>query len=273
METHPLKILQLTDLHLVPTGQRRHGLDPAERLRRTLAHAVERHADADMMVLTGDLADNGDPDAYATLAEMLRDLPMPVRLLLGNHDNRENFLNTFPESAKDGDGFVQGVFDAPEGSGRLVFLDTSEPCWIGGRLCASRMAWLDRALTEVADQPVTIFMHHPPAAMKVPHFARIGLHDSAELLDRLALHPGGVQHVFCGHIHLESVANFNGIPCASLRAISHQMELSFETATPWWIDTAPTYRVILLETDSLIAFSIAAENSPRIGATRRCEGP
>lgn len=272
-ETDPLKILQLTDLHLVPPGHRRHGLDPAERLRTTLDHAIERHGDADLMVLTGDLADNGDLSAYAILAEALRVAPMPVQLLLGNHDHRANFLEVFPEAANQGAGFVQAVLDAPGGKGRLIFLDTNEPGWIGGRLCPTRLAWLDRALDEAAEVPVTVFMHHPPDSMRVPHFSRIGLHDSEPLLERLAEHPGGVRHVFCGHVHLETVANFDGISCSALRAVSHQMELSFETDMPWWIDTAPTYRVILLEPTTFVAYSVAAENSPRVGQAGRCEGP
>ncbi|WP_420103861.1 metallophosphoesterase, partial [Bosea sp. (in: a-proteobacteria)] len=50
-----MKIIQITDTHLVPPGGIVHGLDPAQQLREALADIAARHADADLVVITGDL--------------------------------------------------------------------------------------------------------------------------------------------------------------------------------------------------------------------------
>ncbi|MGY6633157.1 MAG: phosphodiesterase [Alkalilacustris sp.] len=267
-----MKILHLTDLHLLAPGERRHGLDPGARLRAVLAHALRHHGDADLMVVTGDLADHGDPAAYADLALALSDLSVPVRLLLGNHDDRSAFLDRFGDAAGPG-GFIHGVADLPGALGRLLFLDTLEPGWIGGRLCHGRLDWLDRTLAEAPDAPLTVFMHHPPGPVGVPHFARIGLHDADALGRRLARHPGGVRHIFCGHVHLDITGTLSGLPFTARRAVSHQMALSFDTPTPDWMDSPPAYGVILLEDNGLLSFFQDTTDRTPIGRTRLCAGP
>lgn len=43
----------------------------------------------------------------------LGNLPMPVRLLLGNHDDRANFRDVFAEASVDDFGFIQSMLDVP----------------------------------------------------------------------------------------------------------------------------------------------------------------
>lgn len=66
--------------------------------------------DASFVVVTGDLSHWGEARAYAALAEELSRLRMPVRLLIGNHDDRSLFREIFAEEASDGDGHVQFAF-------------------------------------------------------------------------------------------------------------------------------------------------------------------
>ena len=49
---------------------------------------------------------------------------MPVRLLLGNHDDLAAFRAVFGDAETDPHGFVQTVLDTP--LGRLIFVDTNE---------------------------------------------------------------------------------------------------------------------------------------------------
>src|SRR6188472_150817 len=119
-----MKIIQLTDTHLVGPGGSIYGLDPAARLLSCIDSIAEKHPDADLCVLTGDLADQGRVEAYEQLRAILARLKVPYRLLIGNHDSRAHFLQVFPESETDPSGFVQSAMDTP--AGRLLFLDTVE---------------------------------------------------------------------------------------------------------------------------------------------------
>ena len=120
-----MKFLHVTDTHMIPPGGRLYGLDPVERLELCVADILRNHADAEFAVFTGDLAHRGEPGAYVELSRILRRLPMPVHLLLGNHDDRANFLAAFPGSPRDADcvtgGIVPGSHEPPAYA--VVFLD------------------------------------------------------------------------------------------------------------------------------------------------------
>jgi hypothetical protein len=47
------------------------------------------------VVLAGDLTDFGRADQYAHLADLLASLPMPVYLMPGNHDDRDQLRRSF----------------------------------------------------------------------------------------------------------------------------------------------------------------------------------
>lgn len=267
-----MKIVQITDLHLLPPGRTIYGLDPATRLAAVIDDVIRRHGDADLAVFTGDLADHGDAAAYDILKREIARLPMPVRLLIGNHDRRENFRAAFPEAETDDRGFIQSALDGP--GGRLLFLDTHETGWSGGCYCPDRLAWLDQRLAEVAGRPVTLFMHHPPGDIGVTHFEKINLHEPEPLVARLKAHPGGVRMVFIGHVHLPMSGLLpGGIPFTAGRGCNHHMVLDFTTKDCQWVAGGPNYSVILLTEASLITYAVDLLDAPPIGTGAYPPGP
>lgn len=70
-----IRVAAIGDVHF--------GRDSAGTLRPHLEHLPER---ADLFLLAGDLTKWGDPAEAAVLADDLRDLPLPVVAVLGNHD-------------------------------------------------------------------------------------------------------------------------------------------------------------------------------------------
>ena len=55
-----MKIIQVTDTHLMPRGTELNGLNPIERLE-ACASITEHHSDAELCIITDDLTDRGDP--------------------------------------------------------------------------------------------------------------------------------------------------------------------------------------------------------------------
>ncbi|TIU93239.1 MAG: phosphodiesterase, partial [Mesorhizobium sp.] len=153
-----MKLIHLTDLHFVPPGAMLFGFDPAERLRKTIERINLDHADAELCVVTGDLTDEGDFASYEVLHDVLRDLRVPTRLLLGNHDSRESFVRAFPDEARDNNGFVQSVHESS--AGRLIFLDTLVEGYGHGSLSNGRLEWLLARLAETPGVPAYLFAHH-----------------------------------------------------------------------------------------------------------------
>ena len=120
-----MKLIHLTDTHLVEPGQILYGLNPLERLNLAIASINSLHADADRVVITGDLTHWGQLGAYHALQASLVELKPAHTLILGNHDNRELFRGVFKDALMDENGFVQGVHDTK--AGQFLFLDTNQP--------------------------------------------------------------------------------------------------------------------------------------------------
>ena len=227
-----------------------------------------------MTVITGDLADTGDPDAYVILGEILGALRMPYRLVLGNHDRRGPFRAAFPDMPVDENGFVQSVIDAPGRIGRLIFLDSLEERVISGVLCAKRLRWLETRLAEARGRPVTIFIHHPPLSVGVPHFETICMVEPQPFLDLLKRHDGGVRHLFIGHLHVPLTGVIAGsLPFTAARSCNHHMVVDFHDHGAAWAEGGPNYNVIVIEDDSLFIHSFDLIDVPQIGYGEFCPGP
>ncbi|TPK85242.1 MULTISPECIES: phosphodiesterase [unclassified Mesorhizobium] len=241
-----MKIIQLSDPHLMAPGGLLYGSDPLARLDACLADIGENHADADLVVISGDLTNDGERAAYAALRERLAQFSPACRLMLGNHDDRAVFLEMFPHAAEQG--FVQSVFDGSEG--RLILLDTLDSGQVEGRLCAARLGWLDERLQEAHDRPVFLFMHHPPFRIHMPVLDAVKLADADTFHDLLARH-GNVRHIFAGHVHRLIAGSWRGIPVSTLRSTNHQTALDFSDS--WSLGhESPAYAVIFIDADGVI---------------------
>jgi 3',5'-cyclic AMP phosphodiesterase CpdA len=206
------KIIVLSDLHLGRRGQAVNGLDPAERLRLAVETILRDHADAAAVLVAGDIADQGETEAYVQLREMMAALPMPVHLTLGNHDNREAFLAVWGAERDDAEGRVSAAIEA--GGHLIVLLDTSEPDLVGGRLCAGRKAWLGARLEGAGGLPVIIVMHHHAAPLSLP-VDGIALEEAGDFARMVASH-GSVRLVLSGHVHIASSAVWHGVPFVTM---------------------------------------------------------
>ncbi|MDK3019214.1 phosphodiesterase [Pseudodonghicola flavimaris] len=226
--TAPLRFAVLSDLHFVPEGQSIYGFDPRACLARALAFLREL-PQLDFLLIAGDLADRGEPAAYDSLRQALAGLPLPVILMVGNHDDRRAFRAAFPAAPRDANGFVQGLHVFDQAS--LITLDTLEdvPGVHHGRLCAARLAFLETALRDApVDRPVLLFQHHPPMALSIPPMDAIRLRDSAAELavfDRAGRRP---DYLFMGHVHRPISGLWQGIPYHIQRALMHQVHHEFD---------------------------------------------
>jgi len=244
-----LKFIHITDTHLVEQGQALYGLDPCRRLARCLDSVIQDHSDAELCVVTGDLAHLGHRGAYRQLAEQLGRLSMPVLLILGNHDNRANFREFFPQAQTDANGFVQ--YEALVGQYRGIFLDTNEPGVSYGVLCEKRAQWLADRLAE-DDQPVLLFMHHPAFVLGIPSMDRIALLDTKPFQAALEGHTHRIKHLFFGHIHRPIFGSWRGIPFSTMRGTNHQVALRLDdTGKIPGSHEPPQYSVVLLNEDSI----------------------
>ena len=254
-----MKLIHVTDPHLLAPGELLHSLDPLSRFNACIHSINERESDADIVVVTGDLADRGQLSAYRALQRELERLVLPYRLLIGNHDDRANFVSVFNDACIDEHGFVQGVL--PTAAGRFLFLDTVQAGQSAGIYCRKRCQWLQRALADCAAEPVYLFMHHPPFDVSIPFLDRIGLDNKQAFVDVIDGHDN-IRHLFFGHVHRPISGSWRGIPFSTLTSTNHQVVLNMKDIGPlnYW-DEAPTYSVVLLHAEQTIVHTYPYMNT------------
>ncbi len=247
------KLVHLTDIHLTAPGSTIAGRDPRANFDRALEHVLADHADAALMVITGDLSDWGERDDYVHLCERLARFPLPTRLCIGNHDRRPEFLAVYPELA-DADGFVQGVHDVD--GHRCLFLDTAEAGTHAGRYCETRRAWLEARLSE-HDGPFLLFMHHHPIPTHLGALDQIKLLDDVEFRALVGRFRDRIRHIFFGHCHLPLAGSCAGIPITSLRGTNHAgFPLFSETKLLCGSDLPEAYGVAFLNETSTTVVTV-----------------
>lgn len=244
------KILQITDCHLVPGGERLFTLDPAARLRAAIADINTHHGDADLCVFTGDLAHSGEPDAYEVLKSMLDGLTVPYRLMPGNHDDRERLSAAFPRIEADEHGFLQSSLATPEGV--FLFLDTVDAGVHSGAYCKRRCRWLDAALGDAGDRPAYLFMHHPPMAIGMPRLDQYRILDAEPLAATIERHRN-IRHIFFGHVHRPIAGSWRGVPASAVAGTNHQTAFDLSEGGANIVSLSePVYGVAIIGRDSVI---------------------
>ena len=192
-----VRILQLTDLHLCSERDGRvHGVPTRDTLRDVLHHVELHEHSCEQLVITGDLADDGDVATYQHLRELLAERLPRCRVVPGNQDNRERIREVFPEIVPGGDGPL--TFSSSAGDWQLIGLDTLVPGEEEGRISPEQLAWLGGQLATNPDVPTVIFLHHPPVSV-LPE-GEPGLAEPSGLLELVATSPQ-VRAVSAGHVH------------------------------------------------------------------------
>lgn len=221
------RFIQMTDVHFVPAADLLYDMDPAARLARGVDLVNREPLGAEFLLLTGDLAHKGEVAAYRALRDTLSELTLPVHFMMGNHDSRAPFRQVFGAQPEIDGGFVQFAIDADDC--RILCLDSlnDQPGDHVGRLCETRLAWLDREIAATpAETPLLVACHHPPFDLGMPNMDEIKLADGEALFEVFARRKP--DQMLFGHVHRPINGVWRGIPFHIQRGFNHQVALTFE---------------------------------------------
>lgn len=191
----PVRLVQLTDSHLFASDDGKLlGLNTQDSLQRVVELVMHERSDSiDLILATGDLAQDGSIDAYRRFDRLTTPLGAPLAWTVGNHDDA-----CVMRDASIGNRWVGPIVDI--GTWRIVMLETAVPYEVYGALSAEVLEMLDEALSTADGRHVLLAMHHHPIAIDSAWMDQIGLQCPEALFDRVD-HHDAVRAIIWGHVH------------------------------------------------------------------------
>jgi 3',5'-cyclic-AMP phosphodiesterase len=244
-DPRPLKVVQITDLHLGLRTGAMYGvaIDTDSTLAAVLQDIGRQAPDADLMLVTGDLAEDPVAGTYERLREALSGQPMPVHCLAGNHDNPA---------------LMERILQGPRptcarvvtcGAWIIVLLDSTVPGQTGGALNDDELALLEESLASHPARNGLICVHHPVMPVGCRWLDRLGL-ANADALFRVTDRHERVRGILFGHAHQHFEAERRGVrilgtPSTCLQFLPGSDNFALDTLPPAW-------RELLLHPDGRI---------------------
>lgn len=210
-------VAHISDLHFNGTRFNR------SRIESTLSYINARADGIDVLLVTGDIADEGSPSEYRE-AFLVLDSPLPMLITAGNHDIRENFSAALlKEETSSPINWSETIDDV-----LFIIADSSIPGRNDGYLSDDTLAWMSEEITRHgADNPVFIAFHHPPAKLSMPFMDSIRQTGEDRLAAMVERHPNVVAFL-CGHAHTPAVTHFAGRPLCIAPGVASTLNLPFE---------------------------------------------
>ncbi|HYN71427.1 MAG TPA: metallophosphoesterase [Nakamurella sp.] len=219
---YPTHVLaHLSDTHLTSAGIRYNGVIDADaaldRAVAVLRAAVLDGRRVDAVVVSGDLTDSGDPDAYHRLEAALGQIALdggteiPLIFATGNHDVRRQFHRHLLRLGDTDDPILQ--VHAVRGL-RIIVLDSTIPGHGHGRLLPEHLDALRAELRTPAEAGTAVVLHHaplPPPSPLLSYFA-LESHSRRELAAAVA--GTDVRLILAGHHHLPQSGTLGAVPVA-----------------------------------------------------------
>lgn len=197
------------------------GVDAREVLAGLL-HDLRHLADVDLVVVSGDVADDGSREAYADTRALVggwaRGRGAASAYCTGNHDERQAFADVLGSGHHDAAGHDVGRLAIATGRAavshvaghRLVTLDSLAPGEVPGRLGPAQLTWLGELLATPYRDGTVVVLHHPPVWPDREPQRSVGLQDAAGLAAAMA--GSDVRVVLCGHFHAQLLGHLAGLP-------------------------------------------------------------
>lgn len=235
-------IAHISDMHFLRDGVLSFGkVDTHAHLERCIDAIQDFEPAPDVVLITGDLTNDGDLPAYQEMAELLARLDKPLYPIPGNHDDRELLRAAFPDiRALSPEGSLHyAVEDWPV---RIIALDSSVDGKPYGRLGEEQLDWLSSTLAADRKRPTLVMLHHPPFKTGIGHMDWSMLRDSEALARVIGGHPQ-VERVLCGHVHRPIQTRFAGTIALIAPGIAHQIKLTLDEGRGPWTMEPPGFLI------------------------------
>ncbi|MGR9000112.1 MAG: 3',5'-cyclic-AMP phosphodiesterase [Gammaproteobacteria bacterium] len=243
-----ISILQITDLHILrKPDETLLGVNTEHYFHAILEHAFANYQHFDLILVTGDLAQDPCPACYQRILNSLESYNTPCICLPGNHDDyilMQQILNTR---------LVNCRKQLSLENWQLICLNSKKPEDVPqGRLSRQELLFLEDCLSSKPDCHALIAVHHH--CLKTNGFMDTMMIDNSQ--DFLAIinkYPQ-IKAITTGHIHQVMDITFGAVRVLGAPSTCFQFTPESEIFS---VDTtAPGYRLIRLYADGRLESDI-----------------
>ena len=255
-----MTLVQVTDTHLTGDSDGTLLGMNTERSARQVIEAALASQEPDCVLVTGDIAADGQAGAYEQLNGFFNHR-VPTLWLPGNHDDIRVQKDTYRNHLKRR--IVGRHWD-------VLMLETQVAGKVGGHFSSAELEALQRAVADAAagDKSLLIATHHPLRALQSTWLDEQAVSNASAALTLMQTHSDRVV-VVSGHVHQESDAVVQGVrmlttpsTCIQFAPQSHDFALD---------DKQPGYRRIVLQPNGQIETQVIRicdeENRPLSGSS------
>jgi Icc protein len=254
MKSPCLSLLQLTDLHILPTLESTLlGVKTEHYFHAVLAHAFENRSAYDLLLLTGDLAQSPCDASYHRILKAVEAYKTQTLCLPGNHDDYS---------------LMQQIFNTPQvnchkqtilGAWQIIMLNSQIIGSEAGRLEQTELDFLEACLREKSDLFTIIAVHHNCLPTDSAWLDTMQIENSQAFLEIVARYPN-VRVITTGHIHQEMNKQLDAVSIFGTPSTCFQFA---PNSTNFAIDrTPPGYRIIDLYDNGDVVSSIQRIETP-----------
>jgi Icc protein len=160
----------------------------------------------DLVLLSGDLSQDGSQESYKRLASGLEKLKVPVYYVPGNHDDLKVMLEVFPYQTMSNERHL--VFK----DWHLILLNSQKMGKPEGHLNEDELAYLEDCLRAYKTHHALVLFHHQPVPVGSSWIDDIGLSNADQFWQIILRYPR-VNTILFGHVHQAFKQTVNGVKC------------------------------------------------------------
>lgn len=248
MSQAPLRIIQISDLHLFSDqGASLLGVKTQDSFQAVLNLIKQEEKYIDLILLTGDLSQDGSAASYQRLAKMMSEFHVPVYCIPGNHDDSKTMVHVYPlENISNHKHIILRNW-------HIILLDSHKPGAVEGYLNSSQLDYLQHCLQVYPEHHAMVVCHHHPLPVGAAWLDRIGLINAEEFWTILSSYPK-VNSILFGHVHQEFVGEKQGIKCFALPSTC--IQFNSNQAEFGLVKLPPGYRWLTLTEDGQVETGI-----------------
>ena len=229
-----VRVLQITATHLfAEKDETLLGVNTWASYHAVLQAIHASARDVDLVVATGDLAQDHSSAAYQHFADGIASFAAPCVWLPGNHAFQPSMYSTLQEA---------GISPAKRvligERWQILLLDSQVFGVPHGELSDFQLEWLEKRLAEASERYTLLLLHHHPLPSGCSWLDQHSLRNAGALDGVLARYPR-VKHLLCGHIHQELDVDWNGrrimaTPSTCVQFKPHCSNFTLDTVSPGW---------------------------------------